>query len=160
MQHPDTPTEVRWVIVVETMTRGVIQFHQFPLCWHPRFLRSCGCSVRQWYCCTSSAAPLYKNPSLFAFLVHHPWRILKESSNINWQNTETTYMNMMNDNEWTILTIPGPTVLPDERWQISLCLQTELHPHLPVHKKSMHTYVGTAMFVRTLHWFPSLFHTA
>ncbi len=29
--------------------------------------------------------------------------------------------------------MPGPAVLPDERWQISLCWQTELRPRRPAH---------------------------
>lgn len=39
-----------------------------------------------------------------------------------------------------ILTMPGPAVLPDERWQISLCWQTELHPHLPAHNTHTRTH--------------------
>lgn len=35
-----------------------------------------------------------------------------------------------------LLTMPGPAVLPDQRWQISLCLQTELH----LHRSATHTH--------------------
>lgn len=151
------------------MIRGVVQFHWFPLCWHHRFLRSCGRSVRQWYCCTSSAAPLYKNPSLFAFLVHHPWRILRESGNVKWQNTETTCVNTHSvSSGWVGWTIMSGRSSPFQVQQSSLMSDGRFHSVRKLScilaflfTKNPHTHISWYCYVcedftLTLHWFPSL----